>query len=431
MSPGSKAMGSRTYQVGPSSITLAFDNILKSSAQVLVSSDDYMLSMGGGVSGALRSGAGGGVAAEAAKATPAKAGDVIVTSGGRLRARYIFHAVTIGPRRLDLDAAAIVRQATQKAIEMLPLLGCRSIAFPAIGTGAAGIASEIAAAEMASALLGSLLESRVPLQVELYLGRAGSDSEKFFALFESHAAAKLGLLASKASAGLALKSPADGRRRQVVTMLRHLDARRGALEARLLPALTADSETDAPVLGDLRAQLRELQELRRGYEAELAADGRAAAPSGSVFLSSTSMDLQPHRAAVRKVIDALGLKFVGMEDFAASGQAPATLIRKKVDEASHYLGIIGMRYGHVDPGSGLSMTELEYRQAVSSAKQVLLFVMDKDAPITAGMVETDPQSYAKLVEFRGRILKEHTCGLFTGPADLAGKAELALNGLKG
>ncbi len=426
-------MGSRTYRIGPSTITLTFENILKSEAQVLVSSDDYMLSMGGGVSAAIRIAAGGAIVAAAQKAVPAKAGDVIVTSGGNLKARFVFHAVTIGPRKLDIGQAAIVRQATQKAIILLPLLGCRSIAFPAIGTGVAGIPFETAAAEMAGALVSGLLASPVALDVQLYLGRGGTDAESFFGLFETFAARKLGLLASRAAAGLSLEAPAEERRGQVFGMLRHLDARRENLEAQLLPALTADSPADETALASLRAQLAELQELRRGYEAELAPASGPVSPraAGSVFLSSTSMDLQPHRQAVRKLIDGLGLRFIGMEEFAASAKAPATLIRDKVDEANHYVAIIGMRYGYVDPCSGMSMTELEYHQAVARGKSLFLFVMDKNAPITAGMVETDPQGYAKLLEFREKIMKAHTCGLFTSPEDLSKKVELALKELKG
>jgi O-acetyl-ADP-ribose deacetylase (regulator of RNase III) len=424
-------MDSRTYHVGPSRISLVFDNILNSKAQVLVSSDDYMLSMGGGVSAAIRITAGSALTSEAQKAVPAKAGDVVVTSGGGLKARYVFHAVTIGLGKHGLEPGMIVRQATQKAMRLLPMLNCRSIAFPAIGTGAAGIPFETTAAEMAGALIAGLLESPYPLEVDLFLGRATADVEHFFNVFEAFAADKLGLLTTRSAATLALQPPSDERGGQASAMLRHLDARRNELEARLLPALEPGAAVDPAGIQKLRSQLAEVQELRRGYEA-----GNAGVPapeparSDSVFVSSTSNDLQPYRQAVEKVVSGLGLKFIGMEDFGASAEAPATLIRRKVDESDHYVGIIGMRYGYVDPGSGLSMTELEYRQAVASRKDIFLFVMDKDAPITAGMVETDPQGYAKLLEFRGRIMKAHTCGLFNGPEDLSKKVGRTLAELK-
>ena len=55
---------------------------------------------------------------------------------------------------------------------------------------------------------------------------------------------------------------------------------------------------------------------------------------------------------------------------------PADLIRRKVDESEVYLGILALRYGHVDPGTGLSMTELEYRQALARGKPMHMFVID-------------------------------------------------------
>jgi len=41
-------------------------------------------------------------------------------------------------------------------------------------------------------------------------------------------------------------------------------------------------------------------------------------------------------------------------------------------------------------------------------------------------VEDDPTRFAKLVDFRNRVMKAHTCALFTDPSDLAAKAEATL-----
>jgi hypothetical protein len=85
-----------------------------------------------------------------------------------------------------------------------------------------------------------------------------------------------------------------------------------------------------------------------------------------------------------------------------------------------------MRYGYVDSGTGLSMTELEYRQAVASDKKICMFVMGQNAPIVASMVEDDSVRYAKLIDFRSRVMKAHTCASFTDPSDLAMKAQATL-----
>ncbi len=46
-------MDSRSYRVGRSRITLQFGDITTSQAEVIVSSDDFLLSMGGGVSASI------------------------------------------------------------------------------------------------------------------------------------------------------------------------------------------------------------------------------------------------------------------------------------------------------------------------------------------------------------------------------------------
>jgi hypothetical protein len=218
------------------------------------------------------------------------------------------------------------------------------------------------------------------------------------------------------------------RRHEVYTMLRHLDARRSKLEAELIQTLADNEAPDAARLAVLKGQLDQIQSLRRGYEAEIVPGEtlRQSVAPDSVFVSSTSADLKPYRQAVRDAIESLKLNFVGMEDFGASAPAPADLIRQRVCQSESYVGIIGMRYGYVDPGTGLSMTELEYRQAIASAKPMYMFVMDDHAPITAGMVETDAVRFARLLEFKSRVMKDHTCALFTGPADLASKARTTL-----
>ena len=436
-------MDSRTYKVGRSTITLIFGDITTSKAEVLVSSDDYYLSMGGGVSAAIRRAGGSRIAQDASKLVPATAGDVVVSSAGDLHAKYVFHAITIGEYDGNLSREIIVRQTTRKCLELLSALDCRSIAFPAIGAGAAHIKYEVVASEMAGTLVEFLLDAHRPFNIELYLFDKHSvmNHDDFFMFFEAFAARSMALTPSKSNE---LAPPIDSpmfadqkqaneaqRRHQIYTMLRHLDARRSQIEEGIVEALVESTASVAVTLPELKVQLNEIQSLRQSYEAELTIAERPATSirTNSVFLSSTSIDLKPHRQAVRSVIDKLQFTFIGMEEFSPTSQAPADLIRRKVVESKIYLAVLGMRYGYVDPGTGLSMTELEYHQAIASGKNMLLFVMDQNAPITANMVENEPTRYAKLLDFKDRVMKAHTCGMFTDPNDLAQKAESALKEL--
>jgi hypothetical protein len=263
--------------------------------------------------------------------------------------------------------------------------------------------------------------------------------EDFFLFFEQFAAHRLGLAIDNTSATSVLAPPSASRgtmdeeqteqaqrRHEVYKMIRHLDVRRSALEAELIKLPVGGDANTSTVLASLRQQLEDLNVLRRSYEGQIDTSPVLSTIPDSVFVSSTSNDLQDHRKAVRQAIEDLRLRYVGMEDFAPTGKTPADLIRQKVTQSKMYLGILAMRYGYVDPGTGLSMTELEYHQAVASAKPLHIFVMDDRAPILAGMVETNSEHYAKLLEFKARVMKAHTCKLFTTPDDLARKAMEAL-----
>jgi O-acetyl-ADP-ribose deacetylase (regulator of RNase III) len=74
---------------------------------------------------------------------------VAVTSAGRLRARYVIHAV--GPR-CGVEPVEKVGEAVRNVLLKAEELGLSSVAFPAISTGVFGCPYEAAALEMATAI---------------------------------------------------------------------------------------------------------------------------------------------------------------------------------------------------------------------------------------------------------------------------------------
>src|SRR5262245_19087948 len=112
----------RTYRFGKSQLTLEFGSITTSTAQVLVSSDDYYLSMGGGVSASILKAAGNAIALDAAKKVPAALGDVVATTAGSFPAQYIFHAITRGPDSSTMSPKEIIRQTTNRCLRILDSL---------------------------------------------------------------------------------------------------------------------------------------------------------------------------------------------------------------------------------------------------------------------------------------------------------------------
>ncbi len=123
-------------------------SITEVSADALVSSDDNHLTMQVGVSHAILRAAGEQVRQEASTHTPLKIGDVAVTSGGELSAKYIFHAVTVDLDKRQGPSEKDIQTATRKSLELADALGVRRMAFPALGTGKAGVPLELAAEVM-------------------------------------------------------------------------------------------------------------------------------------------------------------------------------------------------------------------------------------------------------------------------------------------
>ncbi len=440
-------MHPRTYHVGGSTISLHLGDIRGSRAEVLVSSDDTRLLMGGGVSRALQNAAGIAyrdacrkILAMRQQRGRVQPGDVLVTPAGELSATYVLHAITRDPDGHPLPADAVVRRACHGVMTLLPMLGCRSVAFPSIGTGYAGFDPIVTAEQMAAVLARCLLETDERFEVELWLfdrpfnfGSAQAFYESFDRFLERTLA--VGLLEKDGEWQLVPPhdpgAPGADRERQrqfdIYGMLRRLDARRAELDGAVLEALGAEGPGVTEQLELLTRQLDAVTHLRGIYETELTLkhDLAAQAPR-SVFLSSTWEDLQEYRRAARGVIEGLELTFIGMEEFPPSGTAPVDFIRREVTRAELYVGVLGMRYGFVDPALGFSMTELEYRQAVASGKRRCLFVMSDRAQIPLAMIDTDADRYRKLLEFRGRVLKENVVQFFQDPQDLASKLEMTL-----
>jgi O-acetyl-ADP-ribose deacetylase (regulator of RNase III) len=184
-------MNARTYAFGSSRLTLQFGDIITSKAEVLVSSDDGMLTMGGGVSRAIRRAAGEAVAIDAAKHIPARLGEVVATSAGALPAKYVFHAITIAAGTERMDPRDIIRATTRRCIQLADELGLSSIALPTIGTGAARFSYEDAAVAMSSALAAEFRSRVRAMDATIYLfdrfgERQPMDYVRFFELFSAH-----------------------------------------------------------------------------------------------------------------------------------------------------------------------------------------------------------------------------------------------------
>ncbi len=95
-----------------------------------------------------------------------------------------------------------------------------------------------------------------------------------------------------------------------------------------------------------------------------------------IFVSSTRLDLIDERASIRDYIVRSGNIPCGMEDFGGKHQPAWDTIVAAIDQADYYVLIIADRYGSIDPATGLSYTEKEFRYAREHGKPAIVFMKE-------------------------------------------------------
>ncbi len=125
-------------------------DITKLEVDAIVNAANTHLYMGGGVAGAIKRAGGEEIEKEAVKKGPIKIGEAIVTSAGKLKAKFVIHAPTM---ELDFKTdEEKVRKAMIAALKKAEELGIESIAFPALGTGVGGLPKDLVAKIMVEEL---------------------------------------------------------------------------------------------------------------------------------------------------------------------------------------------------------------------------------------------------------------------------------------
>ena len=174
-------MEPRKYRFNNSTLTIVFGDITTSKAEVIVSSDDTGISMGGGISGCIRKQGGENIRMDAQKKLPAQLGDVVVSTAGALEhQKFIFHCLTIDhEHKRDVYEGRlsntedinnyILQHSVDKCFRLLQALDLNSIAFPCIGAGLARIPLKKVAEVMAEAISANLFRTQKPYEIELYL----------------------------------------------------------------------------------------------------------------------------------------------------------------------------------------------------------------------------------------------------------------------
>jgi O-acetyl-ADP-ribose deacetylase (regulator of RNase III) len=128
-----------TARVGALQVELVVGDLAAQEVDVIVSAANKELTMKLGVANVLREAAGDAVEREAATHAPAAMGDVIWTRAGKLRARWIAHAVAA------IEGAVCLQRATLRVLLGAEVRRAHSVAFPALGTGVGEVPMDLAA----------------------------------------------------------------------------------------------------------------------------------------------------------------------------------------------------------------------------------------------------------------------------------------------
>ena len=146
----------------------------------------------------------------------------------------------------------------------------------------------------------------------------------------------------------------------------------------------------------------------------------------SIYLSSTHEDLKEHRRVVWDALVKSGYQVITMEDYVATDQRPVEKCLKDVAASDIYVGIFAFRYGYVpstehNNPKGLSITELEYRQAERLKKPCLLFVLREKAdwPVDFNDAFNAKDKGDHIRRFREYLLTEKMAEYFSSPHELA------------
>ena len=159
--------------IGKTRLRLVQGDLTRQDTEAIVNAANPYLAGGGGVDGAIHR-AGGPAILEECKQIVARQGRLppgkaVITTGGRLKARWVIH--TVGPiwRGGERGEEAILASAYRESLKLAVERGIRSVSFPSISTGAYGYPLEKAAPVALKAVAQFLEQHQAPEEVRFVL----------------------------------------------------------------------------------------------------------------------------------------------------------------------------------------------------------------------------------------------------------------------
>ena len=129
-------------RIKDATLSLVQGDITEQATDAIVNAANSGLMGGGGVDGAIHRAGGPAILEECKKIVARQGrlptGQAVITTGGRLKARYVIH--TVGPiwRGGNSNEAELLASAYRESLKLAAEKGFSSVAFPSISTGAYG-----------------------------------------------------------------------------------------------------------------------------------------------------------------------------------------------------------------------------------------------------------------------------------------------------
>ena len=111
-------------------------DLTEMAVDAIVNAANSALQLGGGVAGAILRKGGAIIQAECDQLGGTPVGTAVITTGGKLKAKHVIHAV--GPMQGEGDEDRKLHNATLNSLKLADKHHLKSIAFPAISTGIFG-----------------------------------------------------------------------------------------------------------------------------------------------------------------------------------------------------------------------------------------------------------------------------------------------------
>jgi len=174
------------FKVGKATLELVMGDITDVEADVIVNAANSTLMGGGGVDGAIHQKGGPRILEECRRIRETEwpdglpTGKAVITSGGKLKAKYAIH--TVGPvwfGGLHIEAE-LLKQTYRNTLKLATSKGLKTIAFPSISTGAYGYPIE-EASRIALATVKAFLEKEERLDKVIFVLHSERDLEIYSA----------------------------------------------------------------------------------------------------------------------------------------------------------------------------------------------------------------------------------------------------------